>query len=228
MAQIAHVSRFEKDSPCGQSVCEPQWANACGQLAVCCLLLPAFTSFLQLQPCVSHVSAMCQPCTELQCADASCITNYQLIVRLYYHSFWCNILAICWSHEDKMCLTTNSMSVSCATAACVCVCICAEWHLHMMQHVYVYVYVQSGICIWCSTGMCMYICRVTPAYGAACLHRRHAAASAIHWWGAVIGPALYLLSSSAPSAYWPWTEAPAAYVICLSICLYIRINFYIQ
>ena len=161
MTQIAHVSRFGKDSPCGQSVCEPQWANACGQLAVCCLLLPAFTSFLQLQPCVSHVSAMCQPCTELQCADASCITNYQLIVRLHYHSFWCNILAICWSHKDKMCLTTNSMSVSFATAACVCVCICAEWHLHMMQHVYVYVYVQSGICIWCSTGMCMYICSHT-------------------------------------------------------------------
>ena len=104
-------------------------------------------------------SAMRQPC--VQCADASCITNYQLIVRLYYHSFWCNILAICWSHEDKMCLTTNSMSVSFATAACVCVCICAEWHLHMMQHVYVYVYVQSGICIWCSTGMCMYICSHT-------------------------------------------------------------------
>ena len=53
-----------------------------------CIHKPPSASVMS-QPCVSHMSAMCQPCVSpalsavmLQCADASCIINYQVVIRL--------------------------------------------------------------------------------------------------------------------------------------------------
>ena len=50
------------DLPYEQFACAPQWADACAQLAECCLLLPA-----------QHISdiAIAQPCSQLSCLQQS-------------------------------------------------------------------------------------------------------------------------------------------------------------